>query len=178
MSQGCRVALALVESAETRPACLVLDGPPPLEGLPDRDWRNETPLPAYRQLMLARGIAALRAELATHPLLQLQTHDADAQARLATMLDRYTGADLVAPESPAVAIPDERFARLRLPVLVLNGELDTPQRLRIGETLAEAIPDAVRRIVPASRHLACWDNPAAYDQLVAGFLATHRHRWA
>jgi pimeloyl-[acyl-carrier protein] methyl ester esterase len=178
MSQGCRVALALVESNVHQATCLVLDGPPPLEGLPDRGWLEETPAPVYRQLLLERGIAALRAELAKHPLLQLQTHNAHAQARLVTMLDRYAGTDLLATGSAAIATPNERFARLLLPVLVLNGEFDTHQRLRVGETLAQIIPDATRRVVPASRHLACWDNPATYVHFVADFLATNRHRWA
>jgi 3-oxoadipate enol-lactonase len=178
MSQGCRIALALAESVAHPAACLVLDGPPPIEGLPNRDWHDETPVAAYRQLLHERGIEALRGELARHPLLQLQTDDVQAQARLAALLARYTGADLAMEGAPPGDVPADRFTRLPLPVLVLNGELDTAQRLRVGETLALAIPGATRRLVPASRHLACWDNPAAYARLVTEFLATNRHRWA
>ena len=178
MSQGCRIALALAESVAHPAACLVLDGPPPIEGLPNRDWHDETPLAAYRQLLHERGIEALRGELARHPLLQLQTDDVEARARLAALLARYTGADVLAEGGLPSDVPADRFARLGLPVLVLNGELDTAQRLQVGETLALAIPGATRRIVPASRHLACWDNPVAYARLVTEYLATNRHRWA
>ena len=178
MSQGCRIALALAESVEHPATCLVLDGPPAIEGLPERGWHDETPAAAYRQLLQERGIEALRGELARHPLLQLQTDDVEAQARLAALLARYTGADLLAQAGQPGNAPADRFARLRLPVLVLNGELDTAQRLRVGETLALTVPGATRRVVPASRHLACWDNPAAYARLVTEFLATNRHRWA
>lgn len=178
MSQGCRIALALAESVAHPAACLVLDGPPPIEGLPERDWHDETPLAAYRQLLRQRGIEALRGELARHPLLQLQTDDVEAHERLATLLARYTGADLAMDVGPPGNVPTDRFARLRLPVLVLNGELDTAQRLQVGETLALAIPGATRRVVAASRHLACWDNPAAYAGLVTEFIETNRHRWA
>ena len=178
MSQGCRIALALAESVAHPASCLVLDGPPPIEGLPGRDWHDETPVGAYRRLLQERGIEALRGELARHPLLQLQTDDVEAQARLSALLARYTGADLLAEVALRSDVPADRFARLPLPVLVLNGELDTAQRLRVGETLALAIPGATRRLVPASRHLACWDNPAAYAALVTEFLTTNRHRWA
>ncbi len=178
MSQGCRIALALVESTARPAPCLVLDGPPPLEGLPDRGWQNETPLAVYRRLLLDRGVAALRAELANHPLLQLHATDAGPRTRLAALLARYAGADLTAAESEPLDGPDDRFRRLGLPVLVLNGEFDSPQRLRLGETLADIVPAASRRLVPAARHLACWDNPAAYNRFVREFLATHIHRWA
>src|SRR4029079_18967607 len=66
-SQGCRIALNIVESALGRSTCLILDGAAPLEGLPDRQWRNETPVFEYRARLLDQGIDALRAELADHP---------------------------------------------------------------------------------------------------------------
>ena len=72
MSQGCRIALGIVESAPGRATCLVLDGAPPVDGLPDRPWQNETPVFEYRALLVERGIGALREVLAAHPLLQLR----------------------------------------------------------------------------------------------------------
>jgi pimeloyl-ACP methyl ester carboxylesterase len=178
MSQGCRIALNVVESAPHRARCLVLDGPAPLDGLPDRPWHNEIPLTEYRALLLDRGIDALRAELATHPLLQLASSEAN-RARLDSMLLQYQGADLLglAPAAPA-PVPENRFGRLRLPVLLLNGEHDTEQRLRVGATLLESIPNAERGIVPASRHMACWDNPTAYNEFVRSFLVRNLAHWA
>lgn len=179
MSQGCRIALNVVESAPHRARCLVLDGPAPLEGLPDRQWSHEIPLAEYRALLLDRGIDALRAELAMHPLLQLASNDAANRARLDSMLLRYQAADLLAP-APAAPMPvsADRFGRLRLPVLLLNGENDTEQRLRVGATLLESIPNAERGIVPGSRHMACWDNPGAYNEFVRSFLVRNLAHWA
>jgi pimeloyl-ACP methyl ester carboxylesterase len=178
-SQGCRVALAIVESAPQQAACLVLDGAPPVEGLADRGWQDETPLAAYRSLLAERGIEALRSELAQHPLLQLAaTTDATAPARRAAALARYGGADLAGPPANAVPAAPGRLARLELPVLVLNGEFDTPQRLRIGAALVEQIDGAERRIVARARHLACWDNPDDYNRAVEEFLDAHEQRWA
>jgi 3-oxoadipate enol-lactonase len=175
MSQGCRIALNIVEREPERTGCLILDGAPPLEGLPDRQWHNETPVFEYRALLVNQGIAALRAQLATHPLLQLHAGDAAAQARMDSMLARYAGADLMAlppvpTPGPPADVPKDRFSRLQLPVMVLNGAFDTAQRLRIGATLAQCINGAERVIVPDSRHMACWDNPATYAQCILHFL--------
>jgi 3-oxoadipate enol-lactonase len=179
MSQGCRVALNVVESVPTLVRCVVLDGAAPLDGLPDRQWRNEVPFAEYRALLLDKGIEALRAELAKHPLLQLNTDNAGNRARLDSMLRRYQGADLLA-STPRVAlsVPVNRFGRLHLPVLLLNGEHDTEQRLRIGATLLESIPNAERGIVPGSRHMACWDNPGAYNEFIRDFLVRKLPHWA
>lgn len=183
MSQGCRIALSIVESAPERAACLVLDGAPPIEGLPARGWSNETPVFEYRALLVERGIDALRARLAAHPLLQLHAAGAATQARMDSMLARYEGADLMAlPATPTTAasptVGADRFRQLHLPVLVLNGEVDSEQRLRIGATLAECIPGARRHVVPRARHMACWDNPADYNQVVGDFLAMNSEQWA
>jgi 3-oxoadipate enol-lactonase len=178
-SQGCRVALALAEASPERVDALVLDGAPTLEGLPDRGWQNETPVYDYRALMIERGIEAVRAELARHPLLRLRTDDSAQHRRMAGLLQRYGGADLLAlPATPPpvdIAAARRRLASLRRPVLVLNGEHDTAQRRDVGAALEQAIPGAVRRVVPHSGHLACWDNPAAYGDLVHDFLAQVPH---
>ena len=179
ISQGCRIALSIVEKAPDRSACLILDGAPPLDGLPDRQWQDETPVFKYRAILLEQGIETLRAHLATHPLLQLHTSDHEPQARMNAMLARYEGADLLALTSgPPPPPPADRFKRLTLPVLVLNGEFDSAQRLRIGETLCECITGAERQVVPNSRHMACWDNPQAYKQFVSNFLTANVNRWA
>lgn len=174
-SQGCRVALALAEVAPERLDALVLDGAPALDGLPGSDWQNETPVYEYRARLVEDGIDALRAELARHPLLQLQTSDPAPHRCMAGMLQRYRGADLLTlpptPPGPAMSPDVGRFTRLRLPVLVLNGEHDTAQRLRVGAMLAATIPNAVHRVVPRAGHLACLDDPVAYADLVHDFLA-------
>ena len=175
-SQGCRVALAVAGAAPAHTEALVLDGAPALDGLPGHDWQNETPVYEYRERLLERGIEALRAELARHPLLQPRAPDASLHDRMAALLQRYTGADLLAlPSSPAprtgAPAAPSALVSLELPVLVLIGEHDTAQRLRVGALLAATIPGAVHSVVPGSGHLACWDDPVAYARLVHDFLA-------
>jgi pimeloyl-ACP methyl ester carboxylesterase len=181
MSQGCRIALSIVEADPGRASCVVLDGAPPLDGLPDRQWQNETPVFEYRDLLVERGIGVLRERLAMHPLLKLATNDPGMQARMRRMLERYQGADLLTlpatpPAGPMAGVPTERFARLSLPALVLNGAGDTEQRKQIGALLATLLPQARHAMVAGSMHMACWDNPAAYNETVREFLATNTNR--
>lgn len=167
-SQGARVALEIVRRAPQRVGSVILDGSPALPGLPGGPWLEETPLARYRELLLAEGPAALRQALAEHPLMRLATADEAAHAALATMLARNCVAGLDAPP-PArdcawAAVPPG------MPALVVNGELDTPQRLAAGDALAALIPGAERRVLPGAGHLACLDQPAAYGRLVAEFV--------
>jgi pimeloyl-ACP methyl ester carboxylesterase len=177
MSQGARIALHLADTAPERVACLVLDGTPALAGLPG-DWPSETPVEHYRNLLLAQGIGGLRAELATHPLMQLRTRDPVARAMLDAMLERYDGADLLAAPSASVALAPGRPARLAPPVLLLNGSLDTPVRLHVAETLVRLLPAAEWQVLPSAGHLACLDARETYSAVVLEFLTRNLHRWA
>lgn len=177
MSQAARVALRMAERAEGSIACLVLDGAPPLEGLPDLGWEQETTVAEYRDLLRRHGIVALRQQLTSHPLLRLHSTERSARRLLAGMLERYSGSDLEAPPATSEPVAADRFTRLRLPVLILNGELDSPQRLRVGEALRDAVRGAERQVLPSAGHLACLDNPAAYAAAVTRFLSHHASKW-
>jgi pimeloyl-ACP methyl ester carboxylesterase len=177
MSQGARIALHLADTAPERVACLVLDGTPALAGLPG-DWPSETPVEHYRNLLLAQGIGALRDELATHPLMQLRTRDPVARAMLDAMLERYDGADLLAAPSASVDLAPGRLAELAIPVLLLNGSLDTPVRQHVADALARLLPAAERQVLPSAGHLACLDARETYSAVVLEFLTRNLHRWA
>jgi pimeloyl-ACP methyl ester carboxylesterase len=177
MSQGARIALHLADTAPQRVSCLVLDGSPAIAGLPG-DWPSETPVEHYRNLLLGQGIGALRDELATHPLMQLRTRDPVARAMLDAMLERYDGADLLAAPHAPIDLASGRLAQLPLPVLLLNGALDTPVRLHVAEALSRLLPAAERRVLPSAGHLACLDTRETYGAVVLEFLIRNQHRWA
>ena len=177
MSQGARIALHLADAAPERVACLVLDGTPAVAGLPG-DWPSETPVEHYRRLLLGQGAGALRDELATHPLMQLRTRDRAARGMLDAMLERYDGADLLAAPPAPIDLAHGHLARLPLPVLLLNGALDTPVRLHVAEALARLLTSAERQILPSAGHLACLDARETYGAVVLEFLIRNQHRWA
>ena len=59
--------------------------------------------------------------------------------------------------------------RLTMPVLVLVGERDRPNR-RLSRDLAKRLPDAELQIVPGAGHVANLDAPDAFNEALREFL--------
>jgi pimeloyl-ACP methyl ester carboxylesterase len=162
MSQGARLALHFTLAHPARARALVLDGAPEIES------ESELPLALYRQRLEGAGIAALRAMILTHPLMQLQSPSPAARAPLLESVANYRGVDLLHPV-PRAPAPD--LKRINAPTLVLNGERDSAERREAGRRFAAAIPGATRVELPDAGHLALLDQPAAYAQALGAFLA-------
>jgi 3-oxoadipate enol-lactonase len=175
MSQGARAVLRLAMTADSAVSCLVLDGPPDVECAPVGDDRAaDVPLAHYRALARSRGIEAVRAEWATHPLMQLRTGEPATRRLLNAMLRRYPGIDLLegAPEAgpaPARMRPES----IATPALVITGEHDLERRVQAADLLARRLPAAERAVISGAGHLAGLDNPVAYNNLVRAFLKRH-----
>lgn len=168
MSQGARAALAFALGHPERVQSLVLDGPPnPAEGV---EAAEEISVSEYRALIRDGGIAAFREAWRAHPLMRLHSRDPAVRALVDGMLDRYRGLDLLQPEPAAAPFRLEQLARLYLPVLVVSGQLDTPQRRHAGDELRRVIPGAERALVPNAGHLANLDNPRAYNDILRTFI--------
>jgi 3-oxoadipate enol-lactonase len=171
LSQGARVALAFALRHPDRVAALVLDGPPDELGDPDAAGDEDLSIAAYRALVRDRGVEAFRAEWRAHPLMRLHSADPAARARVDRMLARYPARDLLgpaAPPPPPAGAP--ALGRLARPVLVVNGEFDTPVRRRAGEALARALPLAERVVVANAGHLPGLDNAPEYNVAIRAFL--------
>jgi len=169
MSQGARGALlAAAGTLRERVACLILDGAP-YDGT--ESGEPEVPLDRYRELVRTRGVDAVRLEWCAHPFAQLHSADWAAHALVSRMIARYPGSDLMSGPQPA----DVALARaaLDVPVLVLNGELDTPRRRAMGEALSRALPRAERALIAGAGHLPNLDNPAEYTRCVLPFVERH-----
>ncbi|MFQ5903020.1 MAG: alpha/beta fold hydrolase, partial [Candidatus Binatia bacterium] len=61
-----------------------------------------------------------------------------------------------------------RLGELKMPVLVVNGEFDN-SLVRSRET-AQKIRGAVHQMIPGAGHACCLEDPAAFDEVVIGFL--------
>lgn len=160
MSQGARLALRFAHTTAARVHALVLDGPPVLDAEP------ELPLAQLRQLLQSAGTDAMQAAIRAHPLMRLQGRDGASGKLLDVMLARYRGFDLLHP-SAALPLPDVKA--IRAPVLILNGGLDSPERLQAASALQLAMPQARCVQLPAAGHLALLDDPSAYAREVIAF---------
>ena len=171
LSQGARVALAFALRQPDRVAGLVLDGPPDEVGDPAAAGDEDFSIVEYRALVRERGVDAFRDSWRAHPLMRLYGGNPAAAELIGRMLARYPARDLQnaasIPPPPAGPTALARFAK---PVLVVNGEFDTPIRRRAGEALARALPLAERIVLPGAGHLPNLDNSNAYNEAIQAFL--------
>jgi 3-oxoadipate enol-lactonase len=177
MSQGARAVLRLAMKADSSVSCLVLDGPPDVDRAPvgdDRAADGDVPLAHYRALARSRGIEAVRAEWATHPLMHLRTGEPATRRLLNAMLKRYPGIDLLegAPEA-GLALARIRPESIAAPALVITGEHDLESRVQAADLLARRLAAGERVVIRGAGHLAGLDNPVVYNNLVRAFLKRH-----
>jgi pimeloyl-ACP methyl ester carboxylesterase len=167
MSQGARVVLEFAARHPGSVRGLVLDGAPPLTG-------SDLPMLQFRETARRQGLAAFHARWAAHPLTQLVTPDPAPRALLARVLARYPGSDLLAHSGEMrETIDDSLLAQIRVPVQIINGELDLDSRLQAGRELGARLPDANRAIIAGAGHMPNLDAPRAYNQIVNKFARRH-----
>jgi pimeloyl-ACP methyl ester carboxylesterase len=170
-SQGARVALAFALSRPGRVAALVLDGPPDETGGSAAAGDEDFSISEYRTLAAGQGVDAFRRAWHGHPLMRLHSADAATRELAGRLLARYPARDLTgAPDAPPPAAGAEALSRLHRPVLVVNGEFDTPIRLRAGRAIARALPFAERVVIAGAGHLPNLDAPSAYNDALQSFL--------
>jgi pimeloyl-ACP methyl ester carboxylesterase len=76
-----------------------------------------------------------------------------------TMLDAMAEADL-----------RDVLPQVRVPVLLLYGELDERSPLSVAEELHARIPTSELVVIPGAGHAACAEKPEAFNEAVSGFL--------
>jgi pimeloyl-ACP methyl ester carboxylesterase len=167
MSQGARVALRFALEAPGRTACLILDGAPPMFS----PHASDLPLGAFRAIVSRDGIEAFRNAWRDHPLTRLWSQDAGARALVARMIDRYRGLDLqrrAAHTRPTAAPQDVK--RIRCAALLINGALDSAERLAAAEDLAQRLPHAACVRIAGAAHLPNLDQPRQYNDALLAFV--------
>ncbi|MER5490220.1 alpha/beta hydrolase [Streptomyces sp. NPDC002490] len=63
-----------------------------------------------------------------------------------------------------------RIARVTVPVLVVNGALDSPDLLAEGAELARTVPHGRSRVIPDAAHYAPLERPEAFLAVLGDFL--------
>lgn len=65
----------------------------------------------------------------------------------------------------------ERLEELRLPVLVVAGELDQPDMLTIAALIERRVPGARREVITGAAHLPSLEQPESFNRILDAFLA-------
>jgi pimeloyl-ACP methyl ester carboxylesterase len=174
-SFGGAVALRVAALAPDRVSALVLVSAPP----PEADFE---PSPRLRAAWEAEESALERddVEAAVGAVVEAWTlpHAPDSLAeRVAAMQRRAFETQIAAgevDEGPDPLEDPRRLPTLTMPALVVVGEHDMTDFLGAAESLTEQLPGARHLVMAGAGHLAPLEQPAAFRELLLGFLAERR----
>ncbi|MES2099951.1 MAG: alpha/beta hydrolase [Pseudomonadota bacterium] len=180
-SQGGRLALDAVLAHPDRVSALVLVACS-VSGAPDDASGPFAPtidaLVAQLEAADARGDRAALNELEAQAWLDGPAQPAGhVGGALRELFLDMNGMALAAPDAGEVVEPPsawDRLDQIRVPTLIVWGGLDFPHygpRMRV---LAQRIPNAQSFVMDGVAHLPGLENPAVFNPVVAGFLASIR----
>ncbi|HEX8142542.1 MAG TPA: alpha/beta fold hydrolase [Pyrinomonadaceae bacterium] len=73
-------------------------------------------------------------------------------------------------EQPLEPAAVNRLGQIRVPALVVVGDLDTPKTLAAADLLAEKIAGAQKLFIPGTAHLPSMERPEEFNRVVLAFL--------
>jgi 3-oxoadipate enol-lactonase len=118
------------------------------------------------------GVLAGRAAWLAHPLLGPASERPELAGQLTAMVAGYpcqhfTGRD---PHRHDQVRPLDALEQLTMPVLVAVGDRDVPCFRDMSNTLARGIRGARLQVISDAGHMINMEQPAAVNDLLAGFL--------
>ena len=179
-SYGGRIALELTLTHPERVWALVLVG----SGLRDIDWSEDVTRGfEEEEAVIERGDLEAAVELNLRMWVDGPTRtaadvDPEVRVRVAEMQRRAIEVQLaVADAGPGEEFDppaSTRLGEVACPTLVLVGELDQPDILRVADQIADGIPDARKATIPQTAHVPNMERPDEFNELVLGFLSAAR----
>lgn len=90
------------------------------------------------------------------------------------LVSQFTGRPWL-DTAPPEAIPSIRpaLARITQPTLLINGEHDVEDFIRVADELEKSLPNVRRTTIPGAGGFPLWEFPAAVNALAKQFLALH-----
>jgi len=171
-SYGGMVALEFVYRFQTRLRTLTLSGTSPAFGKPDGEWQRKF----VEERLAPIDAGKTMEDLAPGMIRSLTGPDADP-----------TGLEIA--QRSIAAVPTTTFAngirnivtfdrrealpKITVPTLVLAGALDTNAPAPMMEKMAQKIAGSQYVCLPGVGHLGNLENPRAYNEALAAFLAAY-----
>lgn len=118
------------------------------------------------------GIPAAKESWLAHPLFVPAQQQPTVAARLAQIIDDYSGWHFVNgnPERGLEMPASQRLVELTMPVLAIVGEQDIPDFLRITELVCQQVPRARQLVIPGVGHMANMEAPQQVTEAMLAFL--------
>lgn len=169
LSQGAAVALDYARTRPERLDAAVLIGAPLHNVVPEPNDAPEIDRAAFSALVRDGKFTEMLAEWKRHPLTKVSN---DGQHMLDQILADYDGRDQMAHQEP-LAFSHSDIAGLRIPVLAIAGETDSPWRQQVAKFIGTNAPHGETEIIPNAGHIANLDQPKTINTLLEKFLSTH-----
>jgi pimeloyl-ACP methyl ester carboxylesterase len=136
------------------------------------EWVEGRPSSAVIAQAQQAGLQAAKTFWLQHPLFAPAHEQPAVAARLAAMVEDYSGWHLVNKDPGRVLEPPtiQRLATIRAPTLVIVGERDVLDFHRVADIMVERIPGAKKVVMPGVGHMANMEAPERFDEIVLGFL--------
>jgi 3-oxoadipate enol-lactonase len=119
------------------------------------------------------GLQAAKTFWLQHPLFAPAREQPAVAARLAAMVEDYSGWHLVNEDPGHVLEPPavQRLDTITVPTLAIVGERDVLDFHRVADIMVERIPGAKKIMMPGVGHMANMEDPERFNEIVLGFLA-------
>jgi 3-oxoadipate enol-lactonase len=176
-SYGGRVALEFTLAHPGRVPALVLVG----AGLRDTDWSDEAQRAfEEEERLLEQGDVDAAVELNLRmwvdgPARAPGAVDPEVRRHVAEMQRRAFELQLAVPDAgpgePFDPPASSRLGDVGCPTLVLVGDLDQPEILRVAEQLTGGVPEARKEVVSGAAHLPNLERPQEFNEVVLEFLS-------
>ena len=174
-SAGAQMAQGFALTYPRRVKGLVLFGSGPVAGF-SLPWSGADALPFGEIVRVARtdGVQSIWKLLENHVLFSSDSLSAEQGARMLRIQKSYRGADLLSQiqfSRPEALASLARLHEIKSPTLVVTGDKEAPYLKVFAETIAYAIPNATRLVLPGGGHLINMSRPVAFNAAVLDFLA-------
>jgi pimeloyl-ACP methyl ester carboxylesterase len=120
-----------------------------------------------------RGVDAAREQWLEHPLFAPAMANPRSAGQVRAMVSDYSGwhwknRDPGRPFKPPAI---QRLGEIKVPTLIIVGELDTPDFHAIAKTLERGIAVSTRVTLPGVGHMANLEAPERFNEIVMEFLS-------
>ena len=169
-SMGGMVAQDLAARAPAAVSGLVLASTSPAFGKPGGDWQRGFLQSRFAPLDAGSGMAGLAAQFVPAML----PPDAPPAVRERAQALMAGVPEATYRSAVAALVAFDRRANLpliKVPTLVITGELDTTASPEVARKMAERIPGALLQTVPGAGHLLPMERPGAFNTALLAFLA-------
>lgn len=172
MSQGGRIALRYAVTRPQRIRSLLLQGAV-VDGIDVRDSTDDhVPVAEYAKLVGDGKLAQVVSRWLRHPMMWLGDNQEAAQRLLQTILEDYSGSDLINYDEHSYVFDGDVLAAMGnfpRPTLLLTGARETETRRLHANVLKQHIPSCREVIFEKSGHLSNLTEPQNFNRTVIDF---------